>query len=126
MRRAYCIVLCLTMAMLTGCVSKSVTKLQGFQQRPPTEEVDVFLSPSAVGRSYIEGALLTADDGGLGYREDQLVQKLVDQAKKIGADGIIIMGSQTGLLSSGVASGGTFTPMVFQQSVVKAVAIYYQ
>lgn len=58
---------------------------------PPKAEIDVYSSVENVKRPYKEIALITVDDEGLGLSEDKMMSKLINKAKEIGADGVIIL-----------------------------------
>jgi len=81
-------------ALCLGACAASL-KVARFDQvsRPPKRgDVDVFSSPQAVTRPYKEIALITAEEGWSDSITD-LTQKMIAQARTLGADGIILLGA---------------------------------
>src|SRR4051812_29259903 len=57
----------------------------------PSQKVDVFSSPTSVPYPFREIGLITIDDDGWGRSEAELLDKAIEQAKIMGADGLIIL-----------------------------------
>jgi hypothetical protein len=100
--------------LLGACTTVSVMRLKDYESRRPTRNVDVYASAQSVTRPYKEMAVISCDDKGNGHREAWLEEKLVEKAKEIGADGLILETPQTS------TAWGT------SRTVTRALAIVYQ
>jgi hypothetical protein len=95
--------------LVAGCAT--VQKAQFDKTRPPTQKVDFYQSPAAVNRQFKEIGYLAYTRGVNDLNDTYALGKLLDAARRIGADGVILQSpnlSQTNL--------GSF----------KAIAIVYQ
>ena len=89
---------------------------------PTTGDIDVYTNTSSIAKPYREIALITVDDEGWDRGEGELINTILEEARKIGADGVIILSQET------VDKGGTFVAGTYIQSqgkVFKATAIAY-
>ena len=85
-------------ATLAGCASSGprviVEPLVEVENRAPTDEIDVYPSPKDVGQAYEEVALLSVTSGERIYKpgeaEEKNKQALVEKAKELGADAVVI------------------------------------
>ena len=88
---------CLFATMLVGCASGPrviVQPLTDIEGRAATDEVEVYPSPEDVGQAYEEVALLSVTSGERIYKpgeaEEKNRQALVEKAKALGADAVVI------------------------------------
>jgi len=108
------------MFMLLLCAPTVSVNLIDNSKRNPNydKELGIYSNASAVPYKFKEIATIYVDDAmEMGYSENALLQYAKDEARKIGADAIIIHGSQT------TSSGGVFISNVFITSNKKSLRI---
>lgn len=116
----YLLLACL---VLVGCGPKvEVTPLGPLPDGPNAGEMDVYTSKASVNRPYTEIALITVDDKGWEKSEATLTQLLIDEARKMGADGLILL-DQERRSDSGAVVYNVW--MEGQRRVVRGSAITY-
>ena len=54
-------------------------------------DIRVFSSPSSISFKYREIGLMTVDDRGWGKSENKLLEKALDEARRLGGDGILML-----------------------------------
>jgi len=97
-----------------------VNTFEGFQ-RPPTQgNIDVFTSTSNIPYLYKEIGLITVDDEGWGRSESELLEIVVQRARQLGANGVIILGQDKQL--DGYVPVGNI-PVAVNRRIVRATAI---
>ena len=106
-------------AMLSiGCATTHVTKMDS-TKREPTTNIDIYTDKADVKVPYKQIAILNAEGGELASQET-VMKSLINQAKKLGANGIIYGGedSKTKMSTLGGFSASTV-------NTAKAIAIVY-
>lgn len=113
--------------LLTGCApSVSVARLNTAPEghKVPSESVEVYTDRANVPRPYVEIALISLDDLGWDNISDaDLIKAIVEKAKGVGADGVIILGRTT------ASGGGTFVGTTYvadTKRMYQAVAFVYK
>ena len=117
------IILTLLLYFQFGCTP--AVKVTSFAPIPPSkkkDKIDVYTSAANIKKQYKEVALITVDDQGWGMDESELTRVLIDKAKMIGADGVIILGKDEQFEGAFPVSGILFA---ISSKVVKGTAIIY-
>lgn len=108
-----------------GCTPAPKVKITPFVPNflsPKKNDIDVYTSEISIKKPYKEIALITIDDQGWEIDETELVKKLINEAKQIGADGIIILGQDVH------TSGAVIVGRVIvsgKRRIVRGTAIVY-
>lgn len=111
--------------LLTACgPSVKVTPLTDWNASPSTGEVDVYLSSAEVGQTYFEIAQLTADDNSMNLPH-KLKGRIIEKARELGADGIIIMSKHEEKAGRPKLRGTMIVPPA-EKNVMEAIAIVYR
>lgn len=112
-------------ALLGGCVNQDYTG----KSYAPTQRVDVFYSEADVGRPF-EVMGTDRAEAGSGMKSDRIVQEMVKEAQKQGADGIIVDDvamQRTGSSSNAYGDDNQYTYETdIQERVVTARFIKYR
>ena len=107
MRAFRLILLLLAAVVLAGCASSHV--LTG-TPRAPIDPAQVRIYHGPPPGQYEEIAILNTSSGALTYGEqnkvDSVLQKLRNEAAKLGANGVLFQGTADGYRSGGVSVGG--------------------
>jgi len=110
--------------ILIGCAPsvKSVRFDNEIRAARPT--VEVFTAFESVSWPYKEIAMIVADDEGNGYSEVSLIEGVIAEARRLGADAVVITGRETGNAGYiGAPVGGLLFVGGIQQRVVRGTAI---
>lgn len=117
--------LCLT--LLGACApTVEVTPLGALPATSSSEPVQVFANSGAISRPYREVAIITVNDDGWGRSEGELLQLLLERAREIGAEGVVVLNQEVrsggGIL---VPTGNTLTYVDSSERVVRSSAIVF-
>ena len=115
------IVVCISL-ILTACGATVDVVTLDETSRATTTKIDVFTSYSSIDREYKEIAVLLASDEGWGRKESELIEKLKEKAMKLGANGIVLVGSKESQAGSVPIGDSWFN---INERIVKVVAIIY-
>ena len=110
------------LVFLVSCSPRVDVAPFGTLPSQPTINVDVYTNTTAVTQPYREIALITVADEGWDRGEGELINTILEEARKIGADGVILLSQET------VDQGGTFVAGTYiqsQEKVFRATAIAY-
>jgi len=99
-----------------------VTSLAPFSPRQKKDKIDVYYSASNIKKQFKEIALITVDDEGWDRDESELTTILIDKAKEIGADGVILL-EKDKRFEGVVPVGGVI--VAINRTVVRGTAIIY-
>ena len=112
-------------AWLLACAPRPGVELVDSVQRPPnTGKLDIYESREAVGRPYQTIARLdVTDQKNPGNKKARYLESLVEQARKIGAEGLIILEYRQSVRRVSDGMGGSVEAIVDQAS---AEAIVYK
>ena len=113
--------------LLSACAPVvEVTPLGALPTVTSSEPIQVFTNTDAVSRPYREVALITVDDEGWGRSEGELLELLLERAREIGAEGVIILDQEVS------SDGGVFVPTGYSltyvdssQRIVRASAVVF-
>lgn len=76
-----------------GCApSVELMRFDSSYRPPKTGEIDVYMSAQSIDRPYKEIGLITVTESEFGNKDQTMLDKLTLNAKKLGTDGIIILG----------------------------------
>ena len=113
--------------LLSACAPVvEVTPLGALPTVTSSEPIQVFTNTDAVSRPYREVALITVDDEGWGRSEGELLELLLERAREIGAEGIVVLNQE--VRSGGgvfVPTGNTLTYVDSSERVVRGSAIVF-
>lgn len=111
-------------ASLAACAPKATVIPTGrYVERAPNSNVELYLSPGAVKRSYSEIALVSVDDQGWETDDAELFELLKRKAGEIGADAVILLNQ------SAQSDGGAFVNGMFIQgtkTILRGAAIVFE
>jgi len=93
-----------------GCTKVDTVMFNGVERAPKTDNVDVYSNADNITKPYKEIGIITLDDEGWGQSDAKLVKRAIKEAKKVGADGIILNRSEK------VDAGGYFIGTVWIES----------
>lgn len=114
----------LALAMsLVGCASIDVLKLSEYPQIQSPHDVQLISSRASVTRKFREIAMISVDDQGWERADSHVVGKMLEQARQIGADALILTDRETN--SSGGAVVGNVW-MSGNNKVMRGLAIVYE
>lgn len=125
-KKARPVFLLIALLLLSGCSSTGVmvNHIDRESKPSPKAKIDVYDTIEAVQRPYKEFAILTATDKrSINFKEEKLRERIINRAKEMGADAVIInrVTRQNKYVTDGM--GGYVT---YAQLQVEAVAILYK
>jgi hypothetical protein len=111
-----------------GCApSVELTKLGSLPRSPQAGELDVYTSAESIDKPYKEIALIKVTQGLFGNKDQTMFNKLILEAKEIGAHGMIILSQEVQYEGGRVQDLGSWTSYTqHKKKVLRASAIVYE